>query len=83
MDRALAVPSSGNSRDRKCIFVDFASPFIDNTVLGSGSGDGSRHAGSNTAIERFWRCQFAEMTLFCGVRCECYVQSLVCVMCGV
>ena len=48
MDRALAVLSSGKSRDRECI--------IDKTVRGNLSGDGSQRAGSNTAIERFWRC---------------------------
>ena len=43
---------------------DFGSIFIDQTALGSRSCNGPQRAGSNTAIESFWRCIFAEIWPF-------------------
>ena len=59
-------------------FFEFGSFFIDQMVWGSRSCDGSQPAGSNTAIESFWRRIFAEIWPFLW----CYVRDLVCVMCS-
>ena len=67
MDRALAVNSSGKSRDIPGpggSFFDFGSLFMNKTVRSSPSGDGSQQAGSNAAIESFWRCIFVELLPF-------------------
>ena len=45
-------------------FLHFGGLVIDKTARGSPSGDGSRQAGSNTAIESFWRCIFVEIRPF-------------------
>ena len=66
MDRALAVHSSGKSRDCGGVFFDWFSVFMDNTALGSPRGNGSQRAESNTAIESFWRCQSVEYSIFVG-----------------
>ena len=61
MDLALAVPSSGKSRDQVVVLFNCGCLFIDKTVLGSPSGDGFQQADLNTAIKSFWRCIFVEI----------------------
>ena len=45
-------------------FFDFGRLFISKTALVSPWGDGSQQAGSNTAIESFWRWKFVEIWPF-------------------
>ena len=63
MDRALAIPSSGNSWDKGGVVLNLGALFVNKTVPGSPSGDGSQHADSNTAIESFWGCIFVEISV--------------------
>ena len=64
MNRALAVHSSRKSWYQGDRFLILAAFFIDKTVRGCRSCDGSRQAGSSTAIESFWRCIFVELWVF-------------------
>ena len=56
----LAEHYSGKSQDRGRVFfiVNF---FCNKTIRGSPSADGSQRAGSNTAIESFWRWKLFEI----------------------
>ena len=63
MYRALAIHSSGKSRDQR-VFILFWRFFIDKTARSSASFDGSQLAGLNTAIESLWRCIFVDIRPF-------------------
>ena len=53
-----AFPVAGGSGGS---FFDFGGLFIDKTVRSNPQGDGSQQAGSNAAIESFWRCKFVKI----------------------
>ena len=88
--RAL-VPQSGRYPGARSTFFDFGGLIIGDMVQGSPWGYGAQQAGSNTAIESFCRCQFAEIWPFlldaiyrpCAGFSLCYVRAFVCVMCGI
>ena len=50
-------------------FFYFGCLFIDKTVRSSPWCDGSQQAGSNTAVESFWRWKFVEIWPFLWSRC--------------
>ena len=52
--------TSPKSRDQGVVF-DLGVLFIDETVRSSRSCDGSQQAGSNTAIDSFWRYIFVKI----------------------
>ena len=52
---SLRLPACLARVDQECIFY-FGVFFIDNTVPGSPSGNGSQQAGLSTSIEDVWRC---------------------------
>ena len=58
--QSTCTPTGAISRDSGGTFFDVGGLFIDEVVRWSSSGDGSQWAGSNTAIESFWRCIFVE-----------------------
>ena len=59
-----SYPNQGDIPGPGGTFFDFGRLFIDKTVRSSRWGDGSQQAGSNTAIESFWRCKFVEIWPF-------------------
>ena len=61
--QSLCTPTGAISWDRG-YFFDFGGFAIKKTVRSSASRDGSPWAGSNTAIESFWRCIFVEIWPF-------------------
>ena len=64
------VPQPGRCPGTGGTFFDFGSFFIRKMVRSSRWGDGSQQAGSNTAIESFWRCILVEIWLFLwSIRC--------------
>ena len=46
------------------IWTDFGGRFMDKTALASPWGDGLQQAGSDAAMESFWRWTFVEIWLF-------------------
>ena len=63
MDRALAIHSSGKWKIPVPFFY-VGGFFTEKTSQLSASCGGPQQAGSNAAIESFWRCLFVELWLF-------------------